>query len=155
MCQLYVYDGNLLVHWNMSRTLRNNKLVNRTFVKTATIILFFFLFYWPKISFPAKIIKEDKAQGLYLHYFSSRASLETTGLWFILVVFGFPFCSIWILKHYDEKTTQYDQWRICALVINVNEHLQYFLLFLNDLYFFTSRFFYRLNNYYRLNWTTY
>ena len=45
MCQLYVYYGNLLVHWNMSRTLRNNKLVNRTFVKTATIILFFFLLF--------------------------------------------------------------------------------------------------------------
>ena len=43
MCQLYVYDGNLLVHWNMSRTLRNNKLVNRTFVKTATIIPLFLL----------------------------------------------------------------------------------------------------------------
>ena len=104
MCQLYVYDGNLLVHWNMSRTLRNNKLVNRTFVKTATIILFFFLFYWPKISFPAKIIKEDKAR---------------------------------------QKTTQYDQWQVADLRFGYKGEWAFtiFLLFLNDLYFFTIQFF--------------
>ena len=39
VAKLYVYYGNLLLHWNMSRTLRNNKLVNRPFVKTAQIIM--------------------------------------------------------------------------------------------------------------------